>query len=367
MAAMLITFMGSPQREWITNLAAGTIFRSGEVPGRSRAAVRTFLSRAAADDTDQALCARIGRDLYWRPTHDPETGRPQAVPPQDALRKVLGPGFGPAGHTAGVAAKWLTHSNEPHVQIAAVGNPPAVRPMPRYVIRRRSNTLRKNLNPTEVAYPEAVRFFDECAEVRWDEALRITAANAEHRDKVRPAALREAAGGERLKNVALLRTRIGELCDVIEGTAVPPARDAQPEDWPGRPAVLDAAHLPQLMSTSQPGRGQSVPISQFVNDWAYWADNREAMCVREPSGPNRLHLVWVAATVHALCDRDGVPVPAWVWKHRWHEDVLIYGFRPVKDRDRTEAVPACSYHRVWFNPSHIINYRVHGFWTPPAL
>jgi len=62
-----------------------------------------------------------------------------------------------------------------------------------------------------------------------------------------------------------------------------------------------------------------------------------------------------------------VPVPAWVWKHRWHEHVLIYGFSQVKDRDRAEAVPACSYHRVWFNPSHIMDYRVHGFWIPPAL
>ena len=235
MAAILITFMGSPQREWISNLPAGTIFRSGEVPGRSRAAVRTFLSRAAADDTDQALCARIGRDHYRTPTHDPETGRPQAVAPQDVLRKVLGPGFGPAGHTAGVAARWLTHSNEPHVQIAAVGNPPAVRPMPRYVIRRRSNTLRKDLNPTEVAYLEAVRFFDECAEVRWDEALRITAANAEPRDKVRPEALREAAGGERLKNVALLRARVGELCDGSKGQPSRPPATYSPKTGPDGP------------------------------------------------------------------------------------------------------------------------------------
>lgn len=355
--------MGScAQRRWIEALPVGSVFRSGEVPGRSRSAVHAFLSRETAKGPKAALCDRLGPDLYWKPTRD-IYGCPQLPPFDEVMRKVAGPGFGVAGHAAGRAVGWLTHGGEELVGVAAVGSPPTTRPMPGFVIRRRSNQRRQELNPVEVAYLEAVRFFDTCAEVGWEEALRIAAATVEHHRTVRPDVLMWAARSERCDNAAQLRSRIAEVCDVVEGHLTPPARREPLPVWPGRPAVLEAAHLPALIQTGEDGRGRVVPVSQFIKDWAHWPDNRVAMCEREPTGPNRLDLVRIAATVHALCDRDAVAIPPWVWRHRWHEDILIYGGRPLNQRDRLNASPACEYHRVWFAQHHIMDYRVHGIWT----
>lgn len=356
------------QRQWVEHQPVGTIFRSGEMPGRSRAAVHTFLSREAGKDSREALCVRIGADLYWIPEREPRYGYPTRWPFKDTMRKVVGRGFGVAGHTAGLTTRWLTHSSEQNIGVAAVDAPSGTRPIPGYVIRRRSNQARRRLNPTEVAYLEAVRSFDECAEVSWDEALRITAetiASGHLRELVRPEVLLEAAFGERCRDAARIRERVADVCGAINGEQVPPDRDTEPYDWPGRPAVLEAAHLPWLIDAAGhgPGRGRAVPVSQFVKDWAHWPDRREGMCVREPSGPNRLELVRVAATVHALCRRDAVPIPAWVWRHRWRHDIRFYSTGPVDEPVRLNAVPAvCEYHRVWFGEDHIMDHRVHGLW-----
>ncbi len=346
-------------------LPVGSVFRSGEVPGRSRSAVHAFLSREVAKGPKAALCDRLGADLYWIPTRD-VYGYPQLPSFNDVMAKVVGTGFGVAGHAAGRVTGWLTHGGEELVGVAAVDTARATHPMPGFVIRRRANQRRRDLNPTEVAYLEAVRFFDRCAEISWAEALRITAATTEHQRKIRPDLLMDVAQSERCKDASQLRSRIAEVCDILQGGAGLPEPEKRLAVWPGRPAVLEAAHLPRLIQTSEGNRGHIVPLSQFVKDWAHWPDNRAAMCETEPSGPNRLDLVRIASTVHALCDRDCVPIPAWVWRHRWHEDILIYGARPLNQRDYRNAPPTCAYHRVWFAPHHIMDYRVHGVWTGQA-
>ena len=281
------------------------------------------------------------------------------------MLNVAGPGYGYATHMAGKVTGWLTHYLRP-VEIAAVGSPHATRPMPSIIVRRRSNQLRSNLNPTEVAYLEAVRFFDTCAEVSWREALRITANNVEHRQEVRPDLLMDVALAERGRNVAMLRKRIADVCAVISGSVTPPERSYGPDEWSGTLTELEAAHLPWLIEEGHGYRNPTVPISQLVKNWAHWPDLRARMCEREPVGPNRLDLVRIATTVHALCDQDGVEVPAWVWQHRWHEDVRIYVSRPPNRRERRYASPACKYHRVWFYEEHVTDYRIHGFWQPPT-
>ena len=94
--------MGScAQRRWIEALPAGSVFRSGEVPGRSRSAVHAFLSRETAKGPKAALCDRLGPDLYWKPTRD-IYGCPQLPPFDEVMRKVAGPGFGVAGQVESI-------------------------------------------------------------------------------------------------------------------------------------------------------------------------------------------------------------------------------------------------------------------------
>lgn len=80
--------------------------------------------------------------------------------------------------------------------------------------------------------------------------------------------------------------------------------------------------------------------------------------------PRRRDLARIAAVVHALCDRDGHPVPQWVWEHRSAKDIHIDS-RPVEDgawdhHIRRIAPAACAYHNVWFDPASIEDIRVHG-------
>lgn len=348
------------QREWLGRLAPGTLFRSADMPGRSRGAVRSFLSRESAKPSREAACVRIGTDMYWKPTRD-DRGHAESPPVFEVIRKVAGPGFGVAGHSAGRSTGWLTHGAEPWVQMAVVGAPATTRPLPYVRLRRRSNEARRELNRLEIAYLEAIRFFDACSEVDWEEALRISASRIDHHTIIRPDLLIRVAESERCRDASLVRQRTRQLCEILAGTEAPPPARAELDAWPGRPAMLEAAHLPQLMLSGRSGR--IVSMSQFVKDWGHWPDRRVTMCEREPAGPNRLDLIRIAATVHAVCERDNVPVPPWVWRYRWHEDVRMTGSRPPNERDLLNALPVCEYHRIWFGNDHIMDHRVHGPWS----
>ena len=78
----------------------------------------------------------------------------------------------------------------------------------------------------------------------------------------------------------------------------------------------------------------------------------------------------IAAVAHALCDRDEVKVPNWVWRHRSRRHIMMGGQRatntPWTRLVQAEAPTACSYHRVWFDPASIEDHRVHGFRDHPA-
>ena len=136
------------------------------------------------------------------------------------------------------------------------------------------------------------------------------------------------------------------------------------------PAVK-AADVPRWMSRND-GRGRCVELIQLAKDWARMPSLREAMIAEPPRPwrwwhrwtPRRNDLARIAAVVHALCDRDTHPVPAWVWEHRSSRPIYIdcYG---VGDDDydrhiRRVAPDACAYHDVWFDPPSIEDIRVHG-------
>ena len=105
-------------------------------------------------------------------------------------------------------------------------------------------------------------------------------------------------------------------------------------------------------------------MSGLVKPWALHPERRPAMCTTPPSGRNRLDLVRIAATVHALCDRDDIGVPEWVWAHTWHEHVRIYDVGEASAEFRASALATCAHHRVWFREDHIMCIRVHGRWSP---
>lgn len=350
----------SVQREWLEQVREGTCFRSGDVPGASRGAVYAFLSRESAKPRATAACWRVGPNLYWRPARgegkDPGPGQ------LDIARAIAGEGCGLTGHQAGKVAGWLTHTITTFAEVAVVGEPSVRRPHPGLVLRPRSNDSRRRLSPLEVTYLEAVMRFDACAELAWPEALRVTAQRVDHLEHLRADALREVAAAERDAGAVAMRARIQELCAVLAGAAPPPtpADAAAPPRQRGEP--LTAAHLPAWMSTT-PG-SRIAALSSFVNHWALHPERRPAMCATPPTGRNRLDLVRIAATVHALCDRDGVGVPEWVWAHTWHEDVRIHDVGEASADFRDSALATCAHHRVWFREDHITCIRVHGMWRP---
>ena len=135
---------------------------------------------------------------------------------------------------------------------------------------------------------------------------------------------------------------------------------------------LTAAALPRLMAVDD-RRGRITDLRAFVKDWAQEDSvGRAAMIVEAPRRARRHHrftrrrdLPRIAAVVHALCDRDSVPVPNWVWEHRSPKPVAITdAVRMGTDYTRlvqAEAPSACAYHQVWFPPATIEDHRVHGF------
>ena len=86
------------------------------------------------------------------------------------------------------------------------------------------------------------------------------------------------------------------------------------------------------------------------------------MTVSRPGGG--IWRVW-PAVVHALCDRDAVPVPGWVWRHRCRHPIgVVASLDPSSRWGRAvlaDAPDACAYHDVWFDHTMIENISVHGF------
>lgn len=152
----------------------------------------------------------------------------------------------------------------------------------------------------------------------------------------------------------------------------PPQSDSDSALRPPPPEPgFTAAEAPRLMCRWD-GRGRMTVLIQLAKDWACFPSLREAMIVDPPKRrrwhhrftPRRRDLPRIAAVVHALCDRDGHPVPDWVWEHRSSKAIYIDA-RPVEDSAydqhiRRIAPEACRYHNVWFDPPSIEDIRVHG-------
>ena len=133
--------------------------------------------------------------------------------------------------------------------------------------------------------------------------------------------------------------------------------------------LLAAVDLPALMTvpTTVDPDPYRYPVLQFVADWNRSSD-RAALVADTPSydGEDEVVLPTIAAVVHGLAERDGVPVPEWVFTYRSDVDVLMFG----GDADgwygrwvRPRAPAACSYHRVWFH-RRVLDKGTADWWLP---
>ena len=137
--------------------------------------------------------------------------------------------------------------------------------------------------------------------------------------------------------------------------------------------TITAAQIPRWMADND-RRGRVVELRELCKQWTNTDHVHRAAMVEE--APRR-HRWWhrftrrrhdltrIAAVGHALCDRDGVAVPGWVWRHRSRRYLGMCESSVLATssylRDSIDAPAACAYHRVWFDPASIEDHRVHGF------
>ena len=120
-----------------------------------------------------------------------------------------------------------------------------------------------------------------------------------------------------------------------------------------RPYMV-VGELPALMAVPG-GRGAGyLPVVQLIKDWNNQPESRQLMLAGGlPPGTDPTAAAKVAAVVHALCQRDGHPLPQWVPAARSPIDVALVPdvdlASPYGQRLRRDAPGVCHYHRVYFS------------------
>ncbi len=114
---------------------------------------------------------------------------------------------------------------------------------------------------------------------------------------------------------------------------------------------MRAADIPEVIALDSPR--ELLPYSMLAKEWEWWPADREMMVADRPVTDNLDDLSRIAAVVHALCDRDGVVVPDWVFDYTSPRPLAL-GPSLVIDgqiwhRAISEAPPTCEYHNVWFS------------------
>ena len=99
-------------------------------------------------------------------------------------------------------------------------------------------------------------------------------------------------------------------------------------------------------------RHSDRPLVQFVMDWRRFPEQRpQVLAVEPPAGTDEVTAAKMATVVHALCERDGLPVPEWVHRHRLVAGVGLFGVpldSPFGTTIRRRAPRVCAEHGVWF-------------------
>lgn len=187
-------------RRWAQQLPVGELFdlddAQGAFPGKSRDALKMALGRLCRGDDPPV--ARACRGIYCRRRVG---ARYRTQLPAAALNalpwRVAGPGAGVTGPDVINRIGWSTQVS-PRPWVAVVGRPPRC-PESGAVFVGRSNIKRLGLSRWEVSLLEAVRCFDDWAELPWPEALEKFGRNLDrgYCDDVRGGPLLEAAEAER--------------------------------------------------------------------------------------------------------------------------------------------------------------------------
>lgn len=103
------------------------------------------------------------------------------------------------------------------------------------------------------------------------------------------------------------------------------------------------------------GRGAGYwPLVQLIKDWNNQREARALMLAGGlPEGTDTTAAAKIAAVVHALCQRDGHPLPEWVVEARSPVAIALVPEvdleSPYGQRLRDNAPGVCHYHRVYFS------------------
>ena len=131
------------------------------------------------------------------------------------------------------------------------------------------------------------------------------------------------------------------------GTEIPPVDLSRLRRFHG------VSDMPALMAEPT-SRGQFRPLIQFVMVWNHRPELRAGMLDGPPpDGGDRFHLATIAAVVHCLCARDGIPVPEWAYRYKAHPERTMAGIPVTSDFGRivkAEAPPQCAQHGVYIEP-----------------
>ena len=141
---------------------------------------------------------------------------------------------------------------------------------------------------------------------------------------------------------------------VVEADAgVPVHGTGARERGVARPYVV-VGEIPAALATSR-GRGAGYgPLVQFIKDWNNCPESRELMLAGGlPEDTDAVSAAKIAAVVHALCQRDDHPLPAWVLSARSPVEVALVPIvdleSPYGQRLRSDAPGVCHCHRVYFS------------------
>ena len=120
------------------------------------------------------------------------------------------------------------------------------------------------------------------------------------------------------------------------------------------PAYMVVGEIPAAMAVTG-GRGAGYwPVVQLIKDWNNQPESRARMLSGGlPEGTDATVAAKIAAVVHALCQRDSHPLPAWVLSARSPVEVALVPdvdlASPYGRRLRDNAPGVCAYHRVYFS------------------
>lgn len=148
---------------------AETFFRTEDVPGPTRGAARSFLSRAV--HADPPSVRRVAPNLYWKAPPPYPDGVVYSPCWTQIGWAVAGPHAGAVGWYGANIVGWSSQIALQRVAFAVPGEPRCRRPHPRVTIRGRRNLVRRRLTTVEATHLEAVLAFDRWCEISWDEAL----------------------------------------------------------------------------------------------------------------------------------------------------------------------------------------------------